>query len=412
MSFAVNYIKKNEGNYFFNPPKLPSCNMVIVIPCYDEPDISKTICSLFNCENPGCNIALFIIINSSTDTPENIIYQNEISYKEIIELSIEAPDWLNVYVLNVKGLPAKNAGVGWARKIGMDMAIVHFNQLNNKNGIIISLDADTLVERNYLISIRDFYDNNPESIAAAIYFEHPLNDGFTNNAIIMYELYMRYYKNAIIASGFPYSVYSVGSCFSVLARAYVSQGGMNRRKAGEDFYFLNKLHSYGKIGEIKDSTVYPSSRLSDRVPFGTGQVINKLVLGEKSSLNTYTFESFLILRNLFLSVDDIYKNRNMDTVFENDVLKKFCYLYDLPSKISNLISNCSSMGVFKKRFFHIFDSFVILKWLNFAAENGYIKTDLSGECLKLFSFLNVKLEGVYKETYELLKIFRKLDRAI
>jgi glycosyltransferase involved in cell wall biosynthesis len=134
-------------------------------------------------------------------------------------------------------LPSKNAGVGWARKIGMDMAVSHFNQTDNKSGIIISLDADTVVESNYLISINEFYNSNPDYIAAVIYFEHPLNEERTNDAIIMYELYMRYYKNAVTVSGFPNSIFSVGSCFSVLAKAYVSQGGMNREKSRRRFLF-------------------------------------------------------------------------------------------------------------------------------------------------------------------------------
>ncbi len=412
MGFADYYIKKNEGFYFFNPPELPVCNMVIVIPCYDEPEISKTIHSLFNCENPGCHVALFVVVNSSIDSPEKAVSQNEISFKEIVELSEKSPQWLQIYVLNVKGLPSKNAGVGWARKIGMDMAVVNFNLSDNKNGIIISLDADTLVENNYLTSIKNFYNNNPDYIAASIYFEHPLNVGYTNSAIVMYELYMRYYKNAVTASGFAYSVYSVGSCFSVLAKAYVSQGGMNRRKAGEDFYFLNKLHSYGKIGEINTSAVFPSSRVSDRVPFGTGPVINKLLSDGNRVFNTYAFDSFLVLRNIFLSVDIIYENKNIETVIDNIVLKEFCRLYDIPTKTSELISNCSNISIFRKRFFHIFDSFVILKWLNFASENGFNKIDISDECFKLLSFFNVNIEGINKDPYTLLQIFRKLDKGL
>ncbi len=412
MGFADNYIEKTGGAYFFNPPEFPTCNMAIVIPCYDEQNISQTIFSLYNCENPGCNVALFIIINSSSDSDEKVVAQNEISYNEINELSAKSPQWLYVYVLNIIDMPARNAGVGWARKIGMDMAIVHFNKSENKNGIIISLDADTLVENNYLISIRNFYENNRESIAASIYFEHPLNEAYTNHAIVMYELYMRYYKNALTASGFPNSIYSVGSCFSVLASAYVSQGGMNRRKAGEDFYFLNKLHSYGNIGEINTSTVYPSSRVSDRVPFGTGQVVKRLSSEGSRVLNTYAFDSFLVLRNIFLSVDIIYENKKIEPVILNSVLNEFIRLNGIAPKISDLVSNCSNICIFRKRFFHVFDSFVILKWLNFAAENGYNKLAITNECLKLFCFCNVNIEVENKEPHDLLQIFRKLDRGL
>ena len=41
--------------------------------------------------------------------------------------------------------------------------------------------------------------------------------------------------------GYPDSIYTIGSAFAVRAEAYMKQGGMNRRQAGEDFYFLYKL---------------------------------------------------------------------------------------------------------------------------------------------------------------------------
>ena len=37
---------------------------------------------------------------------------------------------------------------------------------------------------------------------------------------------------------------------AVRADAYLRQGGMNRRKAGEDFYFLNKFMVLGGYGEM------------------------------------------------------------------------------------------------------------------------------------------------------------------
>ena len=70
-------------------------------------------------------------------------------------------------------------------------------------------------------------------------------------------------------SNLPYSFHTIGSAFALTASAYTRQGGMNRRKAGEDFYFINKLIKGEIFGEINDTKVIPSPRISDRVPFGT-----------------------------------------------------------------------------------------------------------------------------------------------
>ena len=49
-------------------------------------------------------------------------------------------------------------------------------------------------------------------------------------------------------AGYPWAMYTVGSAFAVTAEAYVKRGGMNRRQAGEDFYFLQNLAHIGTVG--------------------------------------------------------------------------------------------------------------------------------------------------------------------
>jgi hypothetical protein len=43
---------------------------------------------------------------------------------------------------------------GLARKIGMDLAIQHFLDTGNRDGVIISLDADCTVSPNFLTAYR------------------------------------------------------------------------------------------------------------------------------------------------------------------------------------------------------------------------------------------------------------------
>ena len=64
----------------------------------------------------------------------------------------------NIHLISVliDDLDSKHAGVGWARKLGMDLAIQRFRSINF-NGIIVGLDADTVVEPNYLNAINSFF---------------------------------------------------------------------------------------------------------------------------------------------------------------------------------------------------------------------------------------------------------------
>ncbi len=56
---------------------------------------------------------------------------------------------------------------------------------------------------------------------------------------------------------------------------------------------------------------------------------------------------------------------------------------DFYTEIDNLNQNCSSLKVFKKQFYHRFNAFQILKFLNYVHEKHYKKVDLKEQIAKL-----------------------------
>src|SRR5690606_11124861 len=50
-------------------------------------------------------------------------------------------------------VPRKHAGVGLARKIGMDLAVEHFFSTDNERGVFDSLYADCTVSANFFADI-------------------------------------------------------------------------------------------------------------------------------------------------------------------------------------------------------------------------------------------------------------------
>ena len=63
----------------------------------------------------------------------------------------------------------------------------------------------------------------------------------------------------------------MGSCIAIPARAYAAVRGFPRKNAAEDFYVLDKLAKVGTISRLSGSPLLLEGRISDRVPFGTGQ---------------------------------------------------------------------------------------------------------------------------------------------
>ncbi len=87
---------------------------------------------------------------------------------------------------------------------------------------------------------------------------------------------------------------------------------MNRRQAGEDFYFIQKLVPAGGYFNLNSTTVYPSPRASSRVPFGTGASMRKLSAETSSTFLTYNILAFKELRTFFELTEIFFKSDIMN----------------------------------------------------------------------------------------------------
>ena len=96
-----------------------------------------------------------------------------------------------------------------------------------------------------------------------------------NEVSCLYEIWLRYYVKGLRFSRSPYAFYSIGSTIAVGAVTYAKVRGVPRRKAGEDFYLLNKIVKIAPIYELQGSPIVLSSRSKVRTPFGTAATIAK-----------------------------------------------------------------------------------------------------------------------------------------
>ena len=381
--------------------------IIVVIPSYNEKNIQPTIDSLFLKQDDfSFNVEVIVLINNSESEIEEIKEQNLLTLKTLQNLS-ETYSKSNMHLIPVLigDLDAKHAGVGWARKLGMDIATQRFRTINF-NGTIVGLDADTVVESNYLNSIYSFFSNNNFN-AASIYFEHPITgDSFSDvhlEQIKYYELHLRYYKNSLKYSNLPYSFHTIGSAFALTASAYARQGGMNRRKAGEDFYFINKLIKGEIFGEINDTKVMPSPRVSNRVPFGTGRAILEGLNTKKDLSLTYDFQSFEIIRSW------INKIETKDFKYGNfpEILKAYMAEEIWIKHHTTMLNNTNSHKSYLKLFYNIFDAFWMLKFIHYLRDNYYPNTRLLDNTNALLIKMNYPIISSIASQLEFL---RKLDK--
>lgn len=198
-------------------------------------------------------------------------------------------------------LPEKD-GVGLARKIGFDLVLPLLDW--SSGPILVSLDADTLVDSHYLAAVREHFARANQGAAVLPFAHQPGVSPDQQRAINLYELYLRHYVLGLELAGSPYAYHSIGSAFACRAGAYVQAGGMNRRLGGEDFYFLQQLAKTCGVERLRGTLVRPSPRISARTPFGTGPAVAALQSGDKSESLFYPPQAFEVLGNWLQRVAD------------------------------------------------------------------------------------------------------------
>jgi hypothetical protein len=188
-----------------------------------------------------------------------------------------------------KGWDAGRCGVGWARKTLMDRICEDAED----NDVIVCMDADTAFGARYIASVVATLEEHPQAVGVAAPYRHPLcGDEDVDRAMLRYEIYLRYYVLNLWRIASPYAFTAMGSVISVPVRAYRAVSGLDPRESGEDFYFLQKLTKYGPVLHWLADTAYPGTRLSSRVPFGTGPAMQRGVEGDWSRYPLYAAGRF------------------------------------------------------------------------------------------------------------------------
>lgn len=415
MSFASKYLKKQQQVYDISLPIQKKVELTIIIPSYNETQVLSTINSLWECTPIKSCVDVIVVVNESEVDGDDIFENNNKTISQLEDFAHQNNNRnIRLGVISARKLAKKWAGAGLARKIAMDAVVARYNSVDQPEGVIVSLDADCVVAPNYLEVIYGYFRQSKKRHCATIYFEHPLPSQINiREGIILYELYMRYYKYSLSYAGLPNAIYTIGSAFAVTANAYIKQGGMSRNKAGEDFYFLQKQLQLGDIGQISDTTVYPEARLSNRVPFGTGPVLQQWVDGQKKLDKTYSFESFEHLRCWLAQTETLYRTtpQELEAIIEQqpESIRTFLSENNWIEPIVDLSKNCSSVSVFTKRYWHLFNAFQILKYLNWSREHYVADSCLINNCKVLLKKRGVEMP-INVNSEQLLLIMRKLDK--
>ena len=198
------------------------------------------------------------------------------------------------------GWTGKRRGVGWARKLLFEQIMKE----HNDDELVVSLDADTDFDDNYLQAVVDTMNAYSDHNAFSVPYYHPLShDEALDRPMLRYECYMRHYLLGLLRIDNPYAFSALGSAMVFPLWAYRRVGGITPLQGGEDFYLLQKFAKTGRLVRqfvdpyrTQGMVVCPQGRISTRVPFGTGPAIAKGIAGMEDSYPFYSDEGFAAVK--------------------------------------------------------------------------------------------------------------------
>ena len=362
------YLKKRgiSGPWKIEPLINRTFNQAIVIPAYAELEFLPLTIESINQNKPELlnQTLVVVVVNNANNSPQSIKDNNQLTIQKINENNYQ----FTLAVVDAASpgleLPLKHAGVGLARKIGMDLALPH---LTSPQSLIFCTDADTQVSPDYLSKVKQYFKSQNTS-AAVIGSSHlKSQDSAINDAIGQYEKFLKTTAEKIQRAGSPYGYVSMGSTIVCTAEAYCAVGGMPRKKATEDFYFLQELTKYCGVHNIPDILVFPSPRPISRVHLGTGFRMEQMQNGFDITNLYYSNDAFLYLSN-WLQLGSIAWKVPLHKLLNNisDIhpqLVEFLKLDGIEDVWSKIQNNAPSKSHFTEQFHRWFDGLKTIRFL-------------------------------------------------
>ena len=362
------YLKKRgiSGPWKIEPLINRTFNQAIVIPAYSEFEFLPDTLGSINQNKSELlkQTIVVVVVNNAINSPQSVKENNQLTLQKLIGNNYQfALAVIDAASTNL-ALPLKHAGVGLARKIGMDLTLPY---LASPQSLIFCTDADTKVSPDYLSKIKQYFKADDAS-AAVIGFRHLESSDIANNDYIeQYEKFLKTTAEKMQRAGSPYGYVSMGSTIVCTAEAYCAVGGMPRKKATEDFYFLQELTKYCGVHNIPETLVFPSPRPISRVYLGTGFRMEQMQNGFDLAKLYYSEGAFGYLSQ-WLQLGSIAWKVPLHKLLNNisDIhphLVEFLKLEGIEDVWSKIQNNAPSETHFKEQFQRWFDGLKTIRFL-------------------------------------------------
>jgi len=364
----------------------------LVIPCFDEaPDFIARLLT----HPEASNVLLVVVINQPDTFADNV---NNKSLFEMLTKSGKVYSTDNVYYTTHGNLNLividrfsnhlrikKKNGVGLARKIGVDTACRLVQLGCIQSDFIYSSDADAHLPANYFSAC----ERSSKTGAMVFDFTHIKTNSAISAATQNYEQAIKYYMRGLQWAVSPYAFYTLGSALAVSMDCYCQVRGFPKRPGGEDFYLLNKIAKIARVEFLENILIHIESRLSNRVPFGTGPAV-KAIMASDEEYSYYHPAIFTCLKQLLCWANQdlahtILSSNIKPTINAHEFLlsaeltataREALISLGFNQFLAHVAKQCRHPETIRHHFHWWFDGFRTLKFIRFLQDNQFAPISL------------------------------------
>lgn len=377
----------------------------VVVPVYGEP------CAAFSrltesAPGPGKNLVIFVV-NAPVEAPPLRVEQNEAFLKFArasgdVKAATEGVEWIfqepgaDVLLLDVTREPLRlrpKEGVGRARKIGLDVALALYMGGRIHSPMCGTTDADVTLPQGYFMRLgAEQYQPRqslPHVSGLLFPYRHVLPEASAARTLMTeLEVSFRYYVLGLHHARSPYAYHTLGSALGVSLPHYARVRGVPNRQAGEDFHLLAKLSKLAPLARLTDGAIEIETRVSDRVPFGTGPSLIKALSDPEQKLKVHHPMAFVwLLEVLKVLAAAVEANIDVPLTF-SDELPAFAQRHatDVYRRTLPHLTACPSAAHRVRRLHERFDALATLQFIHDAHRNGLERVDIAA-AFELSGFL-------------------------
>ena len=258
-------------------------------------------------------------------------------------------------------------GVGLARKIAADCACWLIENKHSDRQFMFCSDADVIFPDDYF-SVQ----LQPKSSAATLAFTHiDGDDEQVNSATEIYQHSLNDYVAGLKAAGSSYAFHTIGSCLIINSRYYIGVRGFPKRSAAEDFYLLNKLQKLAAVEVLEKPCLHILARASERVPFGTGPAVKKIIHQQQAPALFYHPGCYRVLKQWLDYLQGVCEQGEFYQPDEE--LQALVKCFKLESMVAKIFSNHGEKNARSKALEDWFDAFKTLKLIHYLSDRHYPK---------------------------------------